>query len=143
MLSGQRPSAKIRNKMHVFRPSTHFRRGTGPAQDRNLIPVIFALAEAQLHDSCVPGCLSLASCLELRTRSLHPSTGLSVSTQEALQVHRRLVSSVDKGDRSDSVAVTMIIYGKYILSTNGSKRSYSIQAIIRGCGLYGEWGNGL
>lgn len=82
----------------------------------------FALAGAQLHNSCVSGCLSLASCLERRTRRLHPPTGLSFPTLEALQVHSRLASSVDKGDRSDSVTVTMFIYGKYILSTNGSKK---------------------
>lgn len=50
-----------------------------------------------------------------------PSIGLSFSTQEALQVDSRLASSVDKGDRSDSVTVPMVTYGYYVLSTNAQK----------------------
>lgn len=119
MLGGQRSSAKIKNKMHVFpsfqrMPSTRFRHGTGRARNCSLIPAILPW---QKHSSVTAASLAVfhwpvvqSSGQEAFTLPLD-----SFSTQEALQVHSRLASSVDKGDRSDSVTVTMFIYGKHIL----------------------------
>lgn len=131
VLRGQRSSAKIKNKMCVFpsfqrMPSTHLRRGTGRARNCSLIPVILPW---QKHSSMTAASLAVFHWPAVQSSGQEAFTLPldSFSTQEALQVHSRLASSVDKGDRSDSVTVTMFIYGKHILLQMVQK-SYSIQA---------------
>lgn len=101
----------------------HSRRCTGQAGDLTLIPVIWTWQKRKPWTAA-----SLAAfpspAVWSSSKNLHPSTGLSFSTQEALRVHKagsRSASSVNKGDRSDSGTVIMFICGRYVLSTNGSK----------------------
>lgn len=66
VLRGQRSTAKTENKIVCFQERQALHRLSSESQPHTCY---FELAEAQLKDSCISGCLSLASCLELKQES--------------------------------------------------------------------------